>query len=43
MDSETGEIAAHVLTDGDEDKASQVAPLLDQVAASVASITADGA
>jgi hypothetical protein len=43
MDAETGQIVAAELTRKEIDDASQVAPLLDQVAASVASFTADGA
>ena len=43
MDAETGRIVAATLTDRDEDDASQVGPLLDQVADPVASVTADGA
>ena len=43
MDAETGRIVAATLTDRDEDDASQVGPLLDQVADPVASFTADGA
>jgi hypothetical protein len=43
MDAETGQIVAAALTRKEVDDASQVAPLLDQVAASVASFTADGA
>src|SRR3954471_9619766 len=42
-DAETGRIGAATLTDRDEDDASQVGPLLDQVADPVASFTADGA
>src|SRR5215203_2484795 len=42
-DAETGQIVAATLTDRDEDDASQVGPLLDQVADPVASFTADGA
>src|SRR4051812_63915 len=43
VDAETGRIVAATLTDRDEDDASQVGPLLDQVEAPVASVTADGA
>jgi DDE family transposase len=43
VDAETGRIVAVTLTDRDEDDASQVAPLLDQVEGSVASVTVDGA
>src|SRR5215210_5103182 len=43
VDAETGRIVAAALTDRDEDDASQVAPLLDQVEAPVASFTGDGA
>src|SRR4051812_14078982 len=43
VDARTGRIVAATLTDRDEDDASQVGPLLDQVAEPVASVTADGA
>ena len=43
VDAETGRIVAATLTDRVEDDASQVGPLLDQVADPVASFTADGA
>ena len=43
VDADTGRIVAATLTDRDEDDAAQVGPLLDQVAAPVASVTADGA
>src|SRR3954447_5088493 len=43
VDAETGRIVAATLTERDEDDASQVGPLLDQVADPVASFTADGA
>jgi hypothetical protein len=43
MDADTGRIVAAALTTNDVDDGSQVGPLLDQVAASVASFTADGA
>src|SRR3954468_23713305 len=43
VDAETGRIVAATLTDRDEDDASQVGPLLDQVADPLASVTADGA
>jgi hypothetical protein len=43
VDARTGRIVAATLTDRDEDDASQVGPLLDQVADPVASVTADGA
>src|SRR4029453_4457244 len=43
VDAETGRIVAATLTDRDEDDASQVGPLLDQVEDPVASFTADGA
>ena len=43
LDASTRQIVAAVLTTNDVDDASQVSPLLDQVAASVASFTADGA
>ncbi len=42
-DTETGQIVAATLTGCDVDDASQVGPLLDQVAGPVASLTADGA
>src|SRR3954464_14672802 len=42
VDAETGRIVAATLTDRDQDDASQVGPLLDQVADPVASFTADG-
>jgi Transposase DDE domain len=42
-DADTGRIVASVLTDHDADDGAQVGPLLDQVDASVASVTADGA
>src|SRR3982751_6227342 len=42
VDAETGRIVAATLTDRDEDDASQVGPLLDQVADPVASVTSDG-
>ena len=42
MDADTGRIVAAALTANDVDDGSQVGPLLDQVAASVASFTADG-
>jgi hypothetical protein len=41
--ADTGRIVASVLTDHDTDDASQVGPLLDQIAGPVASWTADGA
>src|SRR3954467_12054536 len=43
VDAETGRIVAATLTERDQDDASQVGPLLDQVADPVASFTADGA
>ncbi len=43
VDAATGEIAAHVLTDGDEDDAAQVPDLLRQCESAIASLTADGA
>src|SRR3954462_7014012 len=43
MDAETGQIIAAALPPNDVDDGSQVGPLLDQVAAPVASFTADGA
>src|SRR4051795_11998015 len=43
VDAETGRIVAATLTDRDEDDASQVGPLLDQVEDPVASFTGDGA
>ena len=43
MDADTGQIVAATLTTKEVDDGSQVGPLLDQVAASVASFTADGA
>ncbi len=43
MDTDTGQIVAAALTRKEVDDGSQVGPLLDQVAASVASFTADGA
>src|ERR1700730_4757297 len=43
MDAGTGEIVAAALTTNDEDDASQVVPLLDQLEGPVASFTGDGA
>jgi hypothetical protein len=43
VDASTGEIAAHVLTDGDEDDATQAPALLRQCKGTLASVTADGA
>ena len=43
MDADTGQIVAAALTTNDVDDGAQVGPLLDQVAAPVASFTADGA
>jgi hypothetical protein len=43
LDAETGQIVASALTGRDVDDASQVGPLLDQVAGAVAAFTADGA
>ena len=43
LDADTGQIVAASLTTKEIDDAFQVGPLLDQVAASVASFTADGA
>jgi IS5 family transposase len=43
VDADTGQIAASTLTTNDVDDASQVGPLLDQVADPIASFTADGA
>ena len=43
MDAGTGQIAAHVLTDGDADDAVQAPALLRQCDGTLASVTADGA
>jgi IS5 family transposase len=43
VDASTGEIAVHVLTDGDEDDAAQAPVLLRQCEGTLASLTADGA
>src|SRR4051812_8821592 len=43
MDADTGQIVAAVLTAKEVDGGSQLGPLLDQVAASVAAFTGDGA
>ena len=43
MDAGTGEITAHVLTDGDGDDAAQAPALLRQCECTLASVTADGA
>src|SRR3954467_5631187 len=43
MEAETGQIVAAALTTKEVDDGSEVGPLLDQVAASVASFTGDGA
>jgi len=43
VDAGTGEITAHVLTDGDEDDAVQAPALLRQCEGTLASVTADGA
>ena len=43
VDATTGEIAAHVLTEGDEDDAAQVPDLLRQCESAIVSLTADGA
>ena len=43
VDADSGEIAAHVLTDGNADDAAQAATLLGQAEGSIASVTADGA
>ncbi len=43
VDASTGQIAAHVLTDGDEDDATQAPALLRQCEGTLASVTADGA
>ena len=43
IDAETGEIAAHVLTDGHADDAAQAPVLLGQTEGQIASVTADGA
>lgn len=43
VDSDTGLIMAATLTDNDEGDPSQVGPLLDQIEAEIASVTADGA
>jgi hypothetical protein len=43
VDADTGRIVASTLTTSDVDDASQVGPLLDQVAGPIASFTADGA
>ena len=43
MDAGTGQIAAHVLTDGDADDAVQAPALLRQCEGTLASLTADGA
>ena len=42
VDAGTGQIVASTLTTKEVDDASQAGPLLDQVAGSVASFTADG-
>ncbi len=43
VDASAGQIAAHMLTDGDEDDATQVPALLRQPEGIIASLTADGA
>jgi hypothetical protein len=43
VDAETGKIMASTLTANDVGDPSQVAPLLDQIGATIASVTADGA
>ena len=43
VDATTGEIAAHLLTNGDEDDAAQVPDLLRQPENAITSLTADGA
>ena len=43
VDATTGEIAAHVLTEGNADDAAQAPALLRQVEGSIVSVTADGA
>src|SRR4051812_44646552 len=43
VDADTGRIVASELTPHDDDDGAQVGPLLDQVAAPLASVTADGA
>ncbi len=43
VNASTGEIAAHMLTDGDEDDAVQAPALLRQCEGTLASVTADGA
>ena len=43
VDADTGEIAAHMLTDGHADDAAQVSDLLRQPEGVIASVTADGA
>ena len=43
VDADTGEIAAHVLTDGNADDAAQVPALLGQAEGTIASVTTDGA
>jgi hypothetical protein len=43
VDADTGEIAAHLLTDGRADDAAQVPDLLRQPEGVIASVTADGA
>jgi hypothetical protein len=43
VDAAPGEVAAHVLTDGDEDDAAHVPDLLRQPEGTLASLTADGA
>src|ERR687884_677642 len=43
VDADSGEILASELTTSEEGDASQVGPLLDQIAAPIASVTADGA
>ena len=43
VDATTGEVVAHVLTEGHADDAAQVPPLLRQPEGDVPSLTADGA
>ena len=43
LDADSGEIVAHVMTDQDTGDASQVDPLLDQIAVPIGQFTADGA
>ena len=43
VDADSGQIVAVTLTDQDVNDPSQVAPLLDQIPAEIAQVTADGA